>query len=144
MADAWLKDGSGLTVVNKICNKGHVRHFYASGDVSKILLAQPDAVVIQKPYQMVKLEAAIERAMGVEDHEHWPQVGRACQRFALQATALGLKTTFMNQLVEVAKFRPDLAALVGMPGRGPDIVMRFGYEPLTPYSARRQLAAVLI
>jgi len=80
----------------------------------------------------------------VEDHEHWTQVGRACQRFALQATALGLKTAFMNQPVEVAKFRPDLAALVGMPGRRPDIVMRFGYGPLTPYSARRPLAAVLI
>ena len=80
----------------------------------------------------------------VEDHEHWTQVGRACQRFALQATALGLKTAFMNQPVEVAKFRPDLAALVGMPGRRPYIVMRFGNGPLTPYWARRPLAAVLI
>ena len=69
---------------------------------------------------------------------------RACQRFALQATELGLKTAFMNQPVEVTKFRPNLAALVGMPGRRPDIVMRFGYGLLTPYSARRPLAAVLI
>lgn len=68
MADAWLKDGSGLTVVNKVCKKGHVPHFYASGDVSKILLAQPDAVIIQKPYQMVELEAAIERAMVAAPH----------------------------------------------------------------------------
>ncbi len=78
-----------------------------------------------------------------EDHEHWTKVGRACQRFALQATALGLKTAFMNQPVEVAKFRPDLAALVGMPGRRPDIVMRFGYGPPMPYSARRPLEAVI-
>ena len=79
-----------------------------------------------------------------EDQEHWTRVGRACQRFALQATALGLKTAFMNQPVEVAKFRPDLAALVGMPGRRPDIVMRFGYGPLMPYSVRRPIDAVLI
>ena len=80
----------------------------------------------------------------IEDHEHWTTVGRACQRFALQATALGLKTAFMNQPIEVAKFRPDLAALVGMPDRRPDIVMRFGYGPLMPYSARRPLEDVLI
>ena len=80
----------------------------------------------------------------IEDHEHWTMVGRACQRFALQATALGLKTAFMNQPIEVAKFRPDLAALVGMPGRRPDIVMRIGYGPLMPYSARRPLDAVII
>ncbi len=63
---------------------------------------------------------------------------------SLQATALGLKTAIMNQPVEVAKFRPDLAAFVGMPGRRLDIVMRFGYGPLMPYWARRPLAAVLI
>ena len=50
------------------------------------------------------------------DREHWVQVGRACQRFALQATALGLKHAFVNQPVEVAALRPDLAALVGNAG----------------------------
>ena len=80
----------------------------------------------------------------IEDREHWTKVGRCCQRFALQATALGLKTAFMNQPVEVAKFRPDLAALIGMPGRRPDIVMRFGYGPAMPYSTRRPLDAVLV
>lgn len=71
------------------------------------------------------------------DKDHWVRVGRACQRFALQATALGLKQAFVNQPVEVARLRPELAALVGMPGRRPDIVMRFGYGPTLPYSARR-------
>ena len=77
------------------------------------------------------------------DREHWVLVGRACQRFALQATALGLKHTYINQPVEVASLRPELAALVGMTGRRPDIVMRFGYGPLLPYSQRRPLAAVM-
>lgn len=78
-----------------------------------------------------------------EDREHWVLVGRACQRFALQATALGLKHAFVNQPVEVPKLRPELAALVGMLGRRPDIVMRFGYGPLLPYSPRRPTAAVV-
>jgi hypothetical protein len=78
-----------------------------------------------------------------EDREHWVLAGRACQRFALQATALGLKHAFINQPVEVAKLRPELASLVGMPGRRPDLVLRFGYGPTLPYSARRPVEAVL-
>ena len=35
-----------------------------------------------------------------DDREHWVLAGRACQRFALQATALGLKHTFINQPVK--------------------------------------------
>jgi nitroreductase len=78
-----------------------------------------------------------------EDRDHWVRAGRACQRFALQATALGLKHAFVNQPVEVAKLRPELATLIGLPGRRADIVMRFGYGPALPYSARRPVEAVL-
>jgi len=53
----------------------------------------------------------------------WVSVGQACQRFALQATALGLKCAFMNQPVEVPHLRSELAALVGLPGRRPDLVI---------------------
>ena len=54
------------------------------------------------------------------------KVGRACQRFALQATALGLTCSLLNQPDEVPGLRADLASLAGLPGRRPDIVMRFG------------------
>lgn len=77
------------------------------------------------------------------DRAHWVLAGRACQRFALQATALGLKHAYINQPVEIAKLRPELASLVGMTGRRPNIVMRFGYGPSLPYSARRPVSAVL-
>jgi hypothetical protein len=70
-------------------------------------------------------------------------VGQACQRFALQATALGLKHAFINQPVEVPSLRPELASLIGLPGRRPDIVMRFGYGPTLPYAPRRPVAAVI-
>jgi nitroreductase len=78
-----------------------------------------------------------------EDRDHWTRVGRSSQRFALQATALGLKCSYLNQPVEVAAMRPELASLVGMAGRRPDLVMRFGYGAALPYSARRPVAAVL-
>jgi hypothetical protein len=77
------------------------------------------------------------------DPEHWVLAGRACQRFALQATAMGMRHAFINQPIEVPNLRPELASLVGMPGRRPDIVMRFGYGPAMPFSARRPVEAVL-
>jgi hypothetical protein len=78
-----------------------------------------------------------------EDKDHWVRPGRACQRFALQATALGHKHAFVNQPVEVPALRPQLAGLIGMPGRRPDLVMRFGYGPALPFSPRRPVKAIL-
>ncbi len=73
----------------------------------------------------------------------WVQVGRACQRFALQATALGLKHAFLNQAVEAPGSHADLAAFAGLPGRRPDIVMRFGRGAAMPFSVRRSVEAVM-
>ena len=78
-----------------------------------------------------------------DDPEHWVKTGRACQRFALQATALGLKHAFINQPVEVASLREEMAGLAGIPERRPDIVMRFGHGPLLPYSPRRPTSSVM-
>ena len=78
------------------------------------------------------------------DPEHWIAVGRAVQRFQLQATALGIAHAFVNQPVEVAPLRPELATLVGLPGRRPDLLLRFGHGPTLPYSARRPVSAVLV
>ncbi|MGX8012335.1 Acg family FMN-binding oxidoreductase [Mesorhizobium sp. ORM8.1] len=78
-----------------------------------------------------------------EDKAHWIEAGRACQRFALTATSLGLKHAFINQPVEVASLRSELAALVGESGRRPDIIMRFGYGSELPFSPRRPVEAVL-
>ena len=78
------------------------------------------------------------------DKAHWVAAGRACQRFALRATTLGLKIAFVNQPVEVARLRPELAEVIGLPGRRPDLVMRFGYGPTLPFSARRPVTAVLV
>ena len=78
-----------------------------------------------------------------DDREHWMRAGRACQRFALQATALGLKCAFVNQPVEVTALRPELAVLAGLQGRRPNIVLRFGHGPTLPYAPRRPAEAVI-
>jgi nitroreductase len=91
-----------------------------------------------------KYREQIESSAGVmvlvadtEDSAGWIAVGRACQRFALQATACGLKCAFINQPVEVAALRPQFAAFLGIGARRPDIVMRFGTGPELPKSLRR-------
>ncbi|AJP72349.1 Tat pathway signal protein [Sphingomonas hengshuiensis] len=95
--------------------------------------------------RQIRSSAGIAVFVGAGAHpEHWVRVGQACQRFALQATALGMKHAFLNQPVEVPRLRPELASLVGLPGRRPDIVIRFGYGPATPWSARRRAESVII
>lgn len=73
----------------------------------------------------------------------WVGVGRAFQRFALQATAMGVRTAFLNQPVEVAALRPDFARFLGVAGSRPDLVVRFGRGPALPRSLRRPIQAVL-
>ncbi|MGB7413923.1 MAG: nitroreductase family protein [Thermosynechococcaceae cyanobacterium] len=75
---------------------------------------------------------------------HWVEVGRCYQRFALQATALGIRTAFLNQPVEVATLRPQFANYLGIGDRRPDLVIRFGRGPEMPRSLRRPIEAVLI
>ena len=87
---------------------------------------------------------AIAAASERNDKDHWMRAGRACQRFALQATALGLKHAFVNQPVEVPSVRSQLAAYLGLGTRRPDLLMRFGYGPKLPRSLRRPVEHVLI
>jgi hypothetical protein len=74
---------------------------------------------------------------------HWIRVGQAFQRFALKATALGLRHAHVNQPVEVPAVRQEFARWLGAPEARPDLVVRFGYAPPLPMSLRRPVAAVL-
>jgi hypothetical protein len=78
------------------------------------------------------------------DQAHWMAVGRAYERFALQATALGIRNAFVNQPVEVAAVRPPFAAALGLAGQRPDLVVRFGRGPTLPPSLRRPVEAVMV
>jgi hypothetical protein len=46
--------------------------------------------------------------------------------------------------VEVARLRPQFASYLGVNGRRPDLVVRFGRGPELPKSLRRPLAAILV
>lgn len=79
-----------------------------------------------------------------DDKAHWVEVGRCYERFALQATALGIRNAFLNQPVEVRSIRPQFAAAIGLNGQRPDLVVRFGRGPVLPSSLRRPVKAVLV
>ena len=78
------------------------------------------------------------------DRAHWVEVGRCYERFALQATALGIRNSFLNQPVEVLSHRAGFADAVGVPGQRPDLVVRFGRGPAMPRSLRRLVQDVLV
>ncbi|MDP9109181.1 MAG: Tat pathway signal protein [Pseudomonadota bacterium] len=78
------------------------------------------------------------------DRAHWVETGRCYERFALQATALGIRNAMLNQPVEVAALRPELASWLGVGNLRPDLVVRFGRGATLPMSLRRPVEAVLL
>ena len=83
-------------------------------------------------------------AAAKEDKAHWVEVGRCYERFALQATALGIRTAHVNMPVEVATLRPKFGEAIGLGRTRPDLVIRFGRGPTLPHSLRRPVQAVLV
>lgn len=78
------------------------------------------------------------------DKAHWVEAGRCYERFALQATALGIHNAFVNQPVEESSLRPEFAKVLGLGDRRPDLVVRFGRGKEMPRSLRRPVESVLV
>ena len=79
------------------------------------------------------------------DKAHWVEAGRCYERFALQATAVGIRNAFLNQPVEVGTLRREFASWLGIRNNArPDLVVRFGRGPAMPLSMRRPVQAVLV
>jgi hypothetical protein len=78
------------------------------------------------------------------DPEHWIKVGQSFERFALQATALGIRNAHINQPIEVPSLRAEFARWLGMPDLRPDLVVRFGRGPTLPMSLRRPVEEVIV
>ncbi len=99
----------------------------------------------EKYVRQIRSSAGIAVFVGaVADPAHWVEVGRCYERFALQATALGIRNAFLNQPVEVPAVRAPFADAIGLAGQRPDLVVRFGRGPLLPRSLRRPVQAVLV
>jgi hypothetical protein len=79
----------------------------------------------------------------VDDEKHWIEAGRCYQRLALQATALDLRTAFINQPVEIPNLRAQFADFLGIGNRRPDLVVRVGRGPEMPRTLRRPVDEVI-
>jgi hypothetical protein len=77
------------------------------------------------------------------DKAHWFRAGCAYQRFALQATTLGIRNAFLNQPIEVPSVPADFARFLDLGDRRPDFVVRFGAAAALPMSLRRPVYSVL-
>lgn len=78
------------------------------------------------------------------DKQSWIDSGRAYQRFTLMATALNIKSAFMNQAVEIPELRSQLQSYLDLGGSYPQLLLRFGYSQAMPRSLRRPLEQVLV
>jgi hypothetical protein len=108
-------------------------------------------LVFKKDAENDKYRAHVRSSAGIAvftgaaaDPRHWIGVGRSFQRFALQATALGIRMAHINQPVEVPEVRAEFARWLGTPDARPDLVVRFGRAPAMPMSLRRPVQAVLL
>ena len=72
----------------------------------------------------------------------WFNVGRASQRVQLEATVRDIRTSFINQPVEVGAVRSEFSRWLG-DGLRPALVIRFGRGKTLPQSLRRPASAVL-
>ena len=117
------------------------------GWIGRLIFSQ----VFTKDAENRKYESQLRSSAGIavfvsekSEPAYWAEAGRCSQRFALQATALGLKHAFINQPVEVPAVRGQFAIYLGIGGRRPDLVMRFGYGLELPQSLRRPVEHVIL
>lgn len=74
----------------------------------------------------------------------WVETGRCFERFALQATAMDVRTAFINQPIEVPQLRPSFQDWLGLENEQAQLIVRFGRGPTMPFSVRRPLDEVII
>jgi hypothetical protein len=75
--------------------------------------------------------------------EGWVKLGQRFERFALQATALGIKHAHLNMPCEEVPVRQKLKQFLGLTTAEPLLLIRLGYSDPMPMSFRRPLEAVL-
>jgi hypothetical protein len=73
----------------------------------------------------------------------WVTAGRAYERFSLRADLLDIRSAFVNQPIEVPRLREELRSCLGTAAY-PQLMVRFGRGPRSPYSLRRSVDDVLV
>lgn len=88
--------------------------------------------------------AAVVIASETDDRSAWVRAGQVYERLALQTTALGIKSAFLNQPIEVTALRSQFQSAAGLGSSLPQLLVRLGYADPMPRSLRRPVDSVLI
>ncbi len=79
----------------------------------------------------------------MDNNQGWLAAGLGLQRLLLAATKEGYSTSYLNQLVEVADLRTELAKELSIDGY-PQLLLRVGRGQAVSHSPRRPISDVLI
>lgn len=135
-----IRTGDGLA--GRTTGNPSIPRWFANLISQLLFRAQPEN---DKTARYIRSSAGIAVFVSdVDDQAHWVEAGRCYERFALQATALGIRNAFVNQPVEEASLRPQFAKALGLGDGRPDLLVRFGRGPEMARSLRRPVDAVLI
>lgn len=90
---------------------------------------------------------AVVIASQTDDRAAWVRSGQVYERLALQMTALGVQSAFLNQPIEVNSVRRQFQRAMKLKPALPQLLMRFGHTPAgaaaLPRSLRRPVSQVL-
>ena len=88
--------------------------------------------------------AAVVIASETEVKSAWVRTGQVYERLALKLTALGIKSAFLNQPIEVPQLRSQFQNAIRLGTSVPQLLMRIGYAEALPRSLRRPVEQVLM
>ena len=63
IVDAGLTSGNGISAVDAIIANRFVPHLFTTGNVLKVRLVKPDAIILEKPFHEAELIEAIDIAL---------------------------------------------------------------------------------
>jgi hypothetical protein len=75
--------------------------------------------------------------------EFWVRAGQVYERLALSMTRLKIKSSLLNQPVEIPSLRLQFQSALNLNGSLPQLVIRYGYADSMPYSYRRSVEEVV-
>ena len=101
---------------------------------------QADADAIK----MRSSQGAILLASEKEDLASWVHVGQVFERLSLTLTSLGMKSSLLNQPIEVPELRDQFREAMGLGSSQPQLLLRYGYADAMPYSLRRPVQDLLM
>lgn len=76
--------------------------------------------------------------------EAWVRTGQVHERLNLTMTALGIKSSPLNQPIEEISLRPQFQNAMGLGKSSPQMLIRFGHAEAMPRSLRRPVEQVLV